>query len=56
MWRISYITTELDGSLEQRSGPRETGPENRAVQKHAGGMISTNSLDLHGRDWLRTDT
>lgn len=40
----------IDGSLEQWSGP-----ENRAIQKHAGGMISPDSLDLHGRDWLRTD-
>jgi len=37
-------------------GAQEIGPENRAFQKHAGGMDSPNSLDLHGRDWLRTDT
>ena len=37
-------------------GAQEIGPENRAFQKPAGGMDSPNSLDLHGRDWLRTDT
>ena len=35
-----YTLSNADGPLEQRSGPQEIIPENRAVQKHAGGVIS----------------
>ena len=46
----------IDGPLERQSGPQEIGSQNRAVPKHAGRTISPTSLDLHGRDWLSTDT
>ena len=39
-----HTLSNADGPLEKRSGPQEIIPENRAVQKHAGGMISPDSM------------
>ena len=40
----------IDGLSKQQSGPQETGPENRIVQKHDGQMISPDILDVHGQN------